>query len=372
MKVEEIYKNNNCTGCGSCVAVCPVNAISLVIDKQTGIYKPYVNKELCTNCNLCIKVCPGWKTPINQKLLGNYTKIYNGQSCVKKIREMSSSGGALTQILISLMKEKKIDGAIVTIMNGLVSKPIIATTKKELINAIGSKYCPTPQNIMLKDILKSKKKHKYAFVGLPCHIHGLKNMEKLYPQLKEKIYISLGLFCSRCPSFKATEKLLNKLNINLEKVQKIKYREKYNMLIYLKDKSKYKLKYKEYWNTDFKFNIPVRCLMCPDRLNDFCDISFGDDWESQSSVVIVRNQKALEIIQGIKKLILTKFDDTKIKMLKKQSIFKKINLHPRLLILKICGYKIPIFNHALPRANLLQYLTTLLFYTKYRYYQKKN
>jgi len=43
---------NNCTGCGGCIDLCPVIAISMINDVVT------VNDELCTECNICIKVCP--------------------------------------------------------------------------------------------------------------------------------------------------------------------------------------------------------------------------------------------------------------------------------------------------------------------------
>ncbi|MFC1483380.1 4Fe-4S binding protein [Candidatus Margulisiibacteriota bacterium] len=47
-----------CTSCGTCVGVCPVSAIDMVINKY-GIYVPLIDKDVCTNCGLCVKVCPG-------------------------------------------------------------------------------------------------------------------------------------------------------------------------------------------------------------------------------------------------------------------------------------------------------------------------
>ena len=41
-----------CTGCGECVDVCPVEAISL--SDNTAI----INENLCNNCRLCIPICP--------------------------------------------------------------------------------------------------------------------------------------------------------------------------------------------------------------------------------------------------------------------------------------------------------------------------
>ncbi len=41
-----------CIGCGTCVGVCPVEAISLVDGKAD------INQETCIHCGTCAGVCP--------------------------------------------------------------------------------------------------------------------------------------------------------------------------------------------------------------------------------------------------------------------------------------------------------------------------
>ncbi len=41
-----------CTGCGSCIDVCPVEAISLVDGKA------FIKKDICTICRICENECP--------------------------------------------------------------------------------------------------------------------------------------------------------------------------------------------------------------------------------------------------------------------------------------------------------------------------
>jgi len=45
-------KNEICTGCGGCIDLCPVIALSMVNDKAM------VDNEICTQCKICVKVCP--------------------------------------------------------------------------------------------------------------------------------------------------------------------------------------------------------------------------------------------------------------------------------------------------------------------------
>jgi len=43
---------SKCTGCGGCIDLCPVIAISMIDDVVN------VNNEICKECGICIKVCP--------------------------------------------------------------------------------------------------------------------------------------------------------------------------------------------------------------------------------------------------------------------------------------------------------------------------
>ena len=53
----QVENKTNCTGCGACYNVCPVNAITMQGDTY-GFYKPVIDKSKCTNCGLCEKICP--------------------------------------------------------------------------------------------------------------------------------------------------------------------------------------------------------------------------------------------------------------------------------------------------------------------------
>ncbi|MBN2093071.1 4Fe-4S binding protein [candidate division KSB1 bacterium] len=45
-------KQNRCDFCGTCVSVCPVDAIEL------SEFQLIVIKEKCIDCQNCIKICP--------------------------------------------------------------------------------------------------------------------------------------------------------------------------------------------------------------------------------------------------------------------------------------------------------------------------
>ena len=74
---EKVIKNDICSGCGTCVGVCPSNALSIALgDNQAPVW----DGKLCTNCNLCYKVCPGKGYNIREIVENNPDKGSNFRS----------------------------------------------------------------------------------------------------------------------------------------------------------------------------------------------------------------------------------------------------------------------------------------------------
>lgn len=264
--VARVVIDELCAGCGTCAAICPQNAITMVIDRRKGIYIPALDTEKCNTCGICFTVCPGHSVDfqtLNRQafgsdsddiLLGHYLSTYTGYAADGDIRYRSASGGLVTALLIFALEEGIIDGALVTRMSQrdpLEPEPFIARTREDIIAAARSKYCPVPANIALKEILKAGKDEKFAVVGLPCHLHGLRKAEATNNKLKKHIAFYFGLFCSHTPSFLATDYILQKVNISKSNVLKLDYRGEGwpgKMKITLKDRDYF---LEEYWNKGF-------------------------------------------------------------------------------------------------------------------------
>jgi coenzyme F420 hydrogenase subunit beta len=338
--ISNIKKNNLCMGCGACIAICPNEAIKLIIDNNKGIYIPKIDLKECNECSLCYEICPGQGVDFNNinrelfkkqpknPLIGNYLNCYVGHSTNYNIRYNSSSGGLITQILIFALEEGIIDGALVTRMkkdNPLEPDPFVARNREEIIEASKSKYCPVPLNFGLKEILKSKNGEKFAVVGLPCHIHGIRKAEKINRKLKEKIELHMGIFCGMTPNFLGTKFLLDKYEIKEETVKNINYRGNGwpgSMSIELNNNDKLLLN--DYWDSSFglHFFTPNRCLLCNDGLCELADISFGDPWITEfsnekigKSIIITRtknSEKILKLMNNKDLITLNKINPEKI------------------------------------------------------------
>ena len=193
---KEVVSTDLCTYCGTCIGVCPTQTLSSTNGTIINSH------DACINCGKCVISCPGKHfdfqkhKKIAQKThlyTGNYENIYTGYSLTPLTRKQSSSGGCVTEFLIHLIRTNKVDSVIVTINTPHGPTSIITSDEKEIIKAAQSKYCLSSTNTILKEIINSEK--HFAYVGLPCQIHGLYKAMDALPVLKDKVRYVIGIFC---------------------------------------------------------------------------------------------------------------------------------------------------------------------------------
>lgn len=235
--IQSVVSADLCHGCGTCAAICPSGAITVIKDDRRGIYIPRIDADRCTGCSVCLEVCPGHEVDfpgLNESIfsrqptdfrLGVYHAGYTGYAADNDRRYDGASGGAVTALLLSALEDGSIDGALVSRMsvdNPLEPEPFIARTPEDIISAATSLYCPVPANLALKEILRAE--GKYAVVGLPCHLHGVRKFEQMNNRLAGRIALHIGIFCGYTYSFLATDYLLHRLGIDKADVAGIRYR----------------------------------------------------------------------------------------------------------------------------------------------------
>ncbi len=381
--ISRVYTQKLCMGCGTCRSACTKSAIRIVLNERDGLYMPMVDKNKCSDCGLCVDVCPGLSVDFNQlnfevfgrqpeeAWLGNHIGLCIGHASDYEIRCNSSSGGVITALLIFALEHGIIDGAMVAKMKEdrpLEPEVFLARTSEEIISASGSKYCPVPTNMGLREILGSE--GKFAVVGLPCHIQGLRKLEIMNKKLKDRIALRLGLMCSNNTTFLGTEYFLKKWGIEKEQVKEIRFRDRgwvmnYNTLAILKDGTKrilprggnrggslfQSILHKYTYHYDF---VIPRCLTCCDHTAEFSDVSFGDprlpeltrSEKAGKSLIVSRTQIGEDILRRAE-CIGSIYIGGKIsvrKFFKGQSIAFKKKYGARVYALKAFGNLIPKYN----------------------------
>ena len=386
---RDVAESGLCTGCGTCFSMCPKSAITMGIDKRKGIYLPEFDERKCTHCGICYEVCPGrligfgqidCEAPVNQResnLIGKYLNCYIGHSTNPDIRYNSSSGGLVTQILAFALENGMIDGAIVTRMKRdkpLEAEPFLARTKEEIYSASKSKYCPVPANVALRDI--AEQKGRFAVVGLPCHILGIRKAEIQSKELREKIVLHLGLFCSHTVNFLGTKILLERFGINEEDVRQLDYRGMGwpgSLSVLLSNSHKEVFIYRQYWTLfSSYFFTPLSCMCCDDQINEMVDLSFGDAWlrdvkkkdKLGSSIVISRSEIGEKLLREAASMGVITLDrisyDRVVASQRSPLYFKKFGRGARITILKRLGVKAPNQSWTRQTANPLLYVVGLL------------
>lgn len=370
--ISFVPKGNLCTGCGTCAAICPQDCIEIGINCDRGVVEPVIDLQCCVQCGLCVQVCPGWQLNIDSlrptpesteivPILGELSVAFIGCSCNDGVRVSAASGGMVSEVLIYLLDQGLIDGAIVTRMNSqhpLESETFIARSREEILSAQKSKYCPVAVCSILKEVLASQE--RYAFVGLPCHVAGVRKAALYNQKITNCLPYILGLFCSRTPNAHATRHLLYNLSIDPHDVQSIDYRgdghpgklriRKKNGTERVIDHLDYK-----YWGyTFFKFFKPVRCWLCPDHSAELADISFADNWtglapfrgdNKGSSTIVARTPNSRD-------LLLRMADEGRISLhpipehivVTSQDLINKSSVSPRLWIWRKLGKVSPDYS----------------------------
>ena len=302
MNIKDVVNNNLCCCCGTCEGACPSNAIEFDFNGKT--WEPYVDVFSCTNCGLCYDVCPAIRPKDDDgTILGKGIACFVAHSTNKQIRMNGSSGGVVTSILVYMLREKLIDGAIV--LGASDDEPWhpevkIAYTQKDIKSAAQSKYVLYPVNKIIKDVLKTDK--TFAFVGIPCQVQGLKNAMEKNKLLKKRIKYIIGIFCGSNQQFLSTAYLVHKFsNKSYYDIETIKYRDGEHpgyLHITFSDGDDVRISKDKYGFVTRLFPN-FRCHFCIDHTNELADISVGDAWgqgEEQSSYVIVRSKSMLSIL----------------------------------------------------------------------------
>ena len=388
--IWKVVESGLCTWCGTCVGICPVDAIEMVIEHKKGIYIPQLDEEKCNQCGLCFEVCPGHSVDFKQLnleifgketedvLLGNYINCYAGHATDYDIRYSSASGGLVTALLIYALEQGMIDGALVTRMKKdkpLEPEPFIARTKDEIIEAAKSKYCPVPANIALKEILQ--RNGKFAVVGLPCHIQGIRKAELIDKKLKQRIVLHFGLFCSGNRTFLATEYMLRKAGINPQEVARFDYRGQGRpgqFVATLGDGERYSLPYREYYVKLMRsFFFPTRCTLCSDHSCELSDISFGDigfpEFQHDSigiSSIISRSEVGDQFLKQAASAGIIELSNISRDRLAESKIGafyrKKKHLTGRRRLFGLQGKPVPNDTAKLLKSNLLSYIYAMVLY----------
>lgn len=187
MQIEKICEHKQCTGCSTCMQICPKSAITMKADDEGFIY-PVISDEKCIGCRKCIHICPA-----NSTHLGNVGKFYMGKHKDKSVLSKSSSGGMFTALADYLLKKGGVVfGAVRSNVNGEVYHTYIQHGS-EIGPLRLSKYYQSNINDSYLIVRHFLEEGRFVlFSGTACQIAGLYAI--LGAGLREKL-ITVDVLC---------------------------------------------------------------------------------------------------------------------------------------------------------------------------------
>jgi coenzyme F420 hydrogenase subunit beta len=311
---EEVIDTGLCTGCAGCVVTCPHDVIGY--EHEEGKYKPFhLEEELgldnCIHgekgCTTCTRACPRfrqWESAANNHLFGRdreddemsgiWRQLLLTRAADTEAHEKGQDGGFVSAMLIWLLENDYIDGALVSGVEETdkwKAKPAVVTNKAEVLATAGSRYTYCANPLALPEA-KEKGLSRLALVGMGCQTSSPPVMwDRKAGKVSKPFLFNIGLLCSKTFDDAIFPELFE-AKYCLKKEDMVKMNIKGAFQIWMKDGSFHEIDLKEchQWTR-------TGCKTCPDFAAEHSDIATGgigkdNDW----TLTIVRTALGEEVI----------------------------------------------------------------------------
>ena len=298
--VNTIFDTHNCSGCGLCAGICPVNCLNI----YNGFGK--IDEEKCIRCGLCYFVCPRSYLPVNvlnmtqdesselktYSQVGHYLEAFSARTKLEDIAEVCQDGGITSTCLHYLFDSKTIDLALGAKMSNTPwrPEPIILRSTEDILLTTGTKYVNNPNLKILNEL--NKNQYNLAVVGVPCMMQALLK-SAIYnidiPSLTQIKY-RIGIFCMESFSYESLLKICEMLKVDVKDVKKTDIN---------------KGKFFVYTESGEELSVPIKeighlaredCEVCYDLTSESADISIGSIGSPSGwNTVLIRTETGKEL-----------------------------------------------------------------------------
>lgn len=331
--LDTVVENDYCIGCGICASL-PDSPLTMKLNEE-GKYEPIITTDIEEDIKISpLSVCPFAKDNNKEKQIGNrifgdfpgikydeysgyFLKTYAGYVKESDYRAKGSSGGMGNWIAAQLLKNGIVDGIIhvkPSSSEDVLFEYQISNTIDELSKGAKSKYYPIEMSKVLQFVRENE--GKYALIGIPCYIKGVRLLADQDKLINERIKFFIGLVCGHLKSDMFAKSLGWEMGINPDNLKEIDFRKKLEN----RPANRYGVEVKgiiqgeevvlssptsELYTTNwghgmFKYNA---CEFCDDVLAETADITVGDAWLPEYShdskgtnVIVVRHPDIQRII----------------------------------------------------------------------------
>lgn len=291
--LEKSIKSQLCSYCGVCAGMCPVHAINI------GKNDIIIDVDRCIDCGLCVNCCPAGGYELTDVTLEDIKDIpkFSVAAKNKDVSEHASSGGFVTQALLTLLANEEITAAAVVVagddLDSRNAKYVITDDPNVILQARRSKYTQAAIN----EVIEYIKAHegKYAIVGVPCQLYGITQATKTSVILRNRIKYKFGMVCGYTYDEDCIDGLLKVMKLQRQDVNNIVGWREGGLpgcfSVELKNGEVRSLPFADEHSVDVTFYAQQRCKLCRDCLCEYGDVVSADigGWREKRTLVLVRS-----------------------------------------------------------------------------------
>jgi len=323
--IDDVVRRQMCLGCGACAYVSP-DEIRMADVRELGrrpVLAPGFGAD--PRSQEALHVCPGAELAHSSEVIrgsayvrelmpgwGPVLQLWEGFAADPEIRFRGSSGGAATALALYGLERGGMRGVLHTAPRKdapYLLETVLSQDRAGLLAGVGSRYAPASPCDGLRQIEEAP--GPCVFIGKPCDAAGAARAAALRPALRERLGVTIALFCAGTPSSDGTLEMLRKMGVeDPATVRSVRYRghgwpgratvtfEREGVL------EEASLSYGESWGDILQRHRPWRCYVCADHTGEFADIAVGDPWyreippgEVGRSLVLARTERGRRIIE---------------------------------------------------------------------------
>lgn len=324
-QIEDIVAGGLCNGCGLCAGLSPQETSPIqMAESEAGYMRPVRAGEISAELAQSVdRLCPGLNIEhaehsgiSRHPKWGPLLDQSYGWSTDDALRQNASSGGGLSATIDYLLKSGEVDAIIQTGVaedQPLRNSLYVSKNADQVFACAGSRYAPSSPLQNISDLIEDGR--RFAFVGKPCDVAGLRALEREDPRVSDRIRFMFAFMCAGVPSYKGTDAVLSAMGVSdSDQVESFRYRGDGwpgFATAKLANGEKHRMTYDESWGGILNRHLQFRCKICPEGSGEFADLAFGDGWHIATgggpsfeeaagrSIVMVRTPKGQALFERV-------------------------------------------------------------------------
>lgn len=315
--ITDVAERQLCTGCGTCAYVQP-DEIEMVDDIDHG-RRPIVDAAARHRgaTDLALDACPGVALahdgPETDSIAslrdtwGPVLEVWEGYASDADTRFAASSGGVSSALAIDAIEHRGMHGLLHIRARAdapYLNETTLSRTREQILEAVGSRYAPASPCDGLH--LVEQGDSPSVMIGKPCDIAGASKARSIRPALRDKLGLTIAIFCAGTPTLRGTFEMLDRMGVDdPDSIEHLRYRGNGwpgNATAQVREpdgeQRTVSLTYEQSWGEILQRHRQWRCYVCADHTGEFADIAVGDPWyrpptteEPGRSLILLRTER---------------------------------------------------------------------------------